>query len=320
MGYYPQKNPMKKILFAFFLIFIIISLFAEQDAYLKDVFEKAKAMIHKNDFVSVYTQLSEKYPDHIYGQKAFLELGKIALLERKYEEAIVFLKKIYNKEITEKEYWLAKVYFQAGEYHYAILSAQNYIFDSHDHGYIEESYFIISESYMMQKLYKRALNTLDYLRQSSYIKNHIPLLFYQMVVCNINLKEYEQANLLFKKLRTDFPYDYYTFLAEEEIYNSTISGEFYVSSAQNLPLETSPEIGTTPMSYLQVGAFSAVENAKAMVKKINSLGLEGITFQKKSGGKVLFVAAAGPFSEQSALEKAKKLLENHDIPSIVIKR
>ncbi len=83
-----------------------------QDAYLKDVFEKAQAMIHKQDFVSVYAQLSEKYPDHFYGQKAFLELGKISLLERKYEEAIVFLKKIYNKEITEKNIGWQKLIFK----------------------------------------------------------------------------------------------------------------------------------------------------------------------------------------------------------------
>jgi hypothetical protein len=312
---------MKKSIICFVLLLALLIAEANQDKNLKDIFEQAQTMPNKNHFGQLFMQLAEQYPEHLYGQKALLELGKIAFLEKNYIVATDYFKKIYFKEINEKEYWLGKAYLHAGEYHHAILSAQNYIFDSQNTDFIEESYFIIAESYIRQGFYQRALNTLDFLRQSKYIKNHIPFLYYQIVVCHINTKNYEQANIILKKMKTDFTYDYYTYLAEEDIFSKAISNEFIFSPIPELSIERADISNpNSSQKYLQVGAFSTLENALNMKKTVNSLGLDCIAFQKHSAGKVLFVAAAGPFNDDITLENAKQLLGKNNISSIIIQR
>jgi len=169
----------------------------------------------------------------------------------------------------------------------------------------------------MQKLYQRALNTLDFLRQSQYINNYIPLLYYQMIICHMNRKEYDAAHTIFAKLKSDFPYDEYTFRAEEEIYQLSDRNGSVFKQSEPLP-KTVP--GNSPQTYLQVGAFSTLASANQQKKIINSLGLECMTFQKQSKGKLLFIAAAGPFNEEEKLQKGKEILAKNNLSFIVIKR
>jgi len=113
---------------------------------------------------------------------------------------------------------LAKAYLKDDQWENAIISSQNYIFENENEDKIEDLYFIIAEAYLSRKIYKRALNTLEYLRTSKYIHNQIPLLFYKIGNCYEFMSKYSEALKYYKKLKLDFPYDPYTYLAEDRIF------------------------------------------------------------------------------------------------------
>ena len=302
----------KKSLFLFFILLVSHS-WANQDEYLKEVFEKAQNMIKSDNFILVYKQLAEKYESNYYGQMAILELGKTYILERNYQQALQTLKKLDHHIIIEKEYWLGKAYFFLEEYHYAILSAQNFIFESGEHNLTEDSYFLIAESYIKQKLYQRAINTLEYLRESSYICNQIPLLYYKLGFSYEQLKQWEQAINSYKKLKMEFPYNHYTFLAEERMSNLQSPSQGITSKPSNPAVKSDKK-----RIYLQVGAFGSFQSAEKQKTIINQLGVGCITFSKNSSGKKLYIAAAGPFENDQSFQKAKVLLQKNNISGFKI--
>ncbi|MCK4695340.1 MAG: hypothetical protein KAT74_06245, partial [Candidatus Cloacimonetes bacterium] len=145
---------MKKYLFILFLMISLTLLFPEE-VDLEKLYKNAKAKIEQNDFKQAFQDIFIKYPDTYYGQLSLLELAKIELLKRNYEQAIIYLKKIYNSDVETKQYWLAKCYLKSENYDSAIISAQNYIFDSKNKEKIETAYFIIIEAYIQQNKFKR---------------------------------------------------------------------------------------------------------------------------------------------------------------------
>ncbi len=310
----------KKILFLFLLI-LNCFLFSEENP--EEIFKRAKSEFIRKDFVQTFEYLAEKYPDHFYGQLSFLELAKVKLLERKYEDALMHLKKIRHSEIEDKEFWMAKAYLKNNENDNAIVAAQNFIFTARDNQKIEESYFIIAEAYLNDKIYQRALNTLESLRTSKYIANHIPLLHYKIGFCNEQMGKHENALRSYQKLKMDFPYDQYSYLAEDRINNLIRGNQFEIDlngfEIVQTKKETNNIIGKTN-SYLQAGAFGSEKNAENFRATIESLGFGSIIFTKNKNGKILFVVAAGPFENNDKLQKAKKTLETNNIDSFVIKR
>lgn len=269
------------------------------------------------------TLLVNRYPDSHFAQLAWLELGKMELLARNYSAAESHLLKISDSHITDKQYWLAKSYFNQENYQAAIVSSQNYIFLSQDKDKIESSYFLIIESYIRQKMFVRALNNLEYLRNSEYIRNQIPLLHYKTGYCHEQMNNIAEAVNAYRKLKLDFPYHEYSYLAEDRIYelmkNNTLD-----PALTELPLPVSDNHNIQPSernSYLQVGAFSNRENADKQgmaVKEI--LNNSYIIFPKQANGKTLFIVAMGPYADKSELEKDKLLLGKNNINSFEIKR
>ena len=296
------------------------------------LFEKAMSA-QNEEMISKLKQLSENYSDSLYGQKAMLELGKIYLLQRDYPKAISELKKIYLSQISEKEFWLAKAYLQAGENRNAIISAQNSISDSDDFSKIEECFFIIGEAYIQDSLFAKALNTLETLRTSKYIENNIPLLHYKIGFCYENLGKTEAAIRSYEKLAKEFPYTEYSYLAQDRIYDLRKGNEISEpvqttpKFAENKPKqkkdkyfpETKISLGEYK-TYLQVGAFSSNANAEKSKKKINKLGFETIIFSKMKNGKKLFIVAAGPFIDGKQLKIATDKLRQNKIKFFIIKR
>ena len=324
-----REGNMKKLIILFVLIIFIIQLFSD-NSKLEKKFNEAKSQIKSKDFIKDLEELAGNHVDTYYGQLSLLELAKINLLERKYENAIFLLKKISDTRIDEKEYWLAKAYLKAEDYNKAIISAQNFISDfgndSEKTAQIETAYFIIIESYFQQNLFKRALSNLEFLRTSKFIYNNIPLLHYKIGLCNEKLKKYENALLSYKKLKMDFPYHQYNYLAEDRIFNlqngDKIDIDFKkINSYRKQETETRNSQNSADFKlYLQVGAFSSEKNAKKLGERIKKLGYKYILFTKKVNNKTLTVVAVGDFKNDKELGKAAVNLEKNGISSFVLKR
>lgn len=275
-----------------------------------------------------YEDIFMENPDTYFGQKALLDLAKIELLERNYDKALNYFKKIYHEDITTKEYWMAKCYLLKGDPDSAIISAQNYIYSSFDNDKIEVSYFTIAEAYIDKGLFVKALNTLEYLRNSENIENNIPLLHYKMGFCNEKLGNYEKALSHYKKLKLDFPYHEYTYLAEDRIYDLKSQDQIdldlkdvLINETEETPVPEDKTTSETKGKYLQVGAFSNEANARKQAEEISLKFNEPyIVFQKSSNGNILFVAAFGPYADSNTLKAAKQTLADLGYNSFEIKK
>ncbi|MBN1948786.1 MAG: SPOR domain-containing protein [Candidatus Cloacimonetes bacterium] len=301
------------------ILFAVLLPTAEDELLYQQAMDRLDGELLRQDL----TLLINRYPDSYFTQLAWLELGKMELLARNYSAAESNLLMISDSHITDKQYWLAKSYFNQENYQAAIVSSQNYIFLSQDKDKIESSYFLIIESYIQQKMFVRALNNLEYLRNSEYIRNQIPLLHYKAGYCHEMLNNIQQAFNTYRKLMLEFPYHEYSYLAEDRIYELMKNNALDPLSTE-LPLPVSDDNKTEPAErkiYLQVGAFSNRENADKQgvtVKKI--LQNNYIIFSKQANGKTLFVVAMGPYTDKLKLEKDKLILENNNINSFEIQR
>ncbi len=316
---------MKKIILILFIL-VSVNLFSQNDIELKQLFEKAKESNEQSKFIPIYENLSANYPDSYYGQLALLELAKIYVLERQYSNAIKSLKMIHHQDIADKQYWLAKAYLKEDKLQLAVVSAQIFISESDDNDKIENAYFIIAEAYIQQNMYKRAFNTLETLRTSKYINNNIPLLHFKMGNCKEFMGKFEDALICYKKLKKDFPYHQYSYLAEDRLFEMKSDNKINVSLSninsyrQNEPKQET-EVATGEYKvYLQVGAFSSEERAIKLGKKVKQIGYDFIIFSKTKDNNELFVVAAGPFEKDKKLKEAMKKLEKNDLKSYVIKR
>ena len=316
---------------------------AQEDLNLEQRFHQAKSLALENDFKKAFSEIYNDYPNSYYGQLSLLELAKHDILNRDYLEAVEKLRKINHPEIQSKEYWLANAYFKKDQYQEAIISAQNFIFDANEKDKIETSYFLIAESYIKQHYYSKALSTLEFLRNSEFIENSIPLLHFKIGYCNEMLGKYDQAIAAYKKLKIEYPYHQYSYQAENRIYKLSgednkistkelqefqeIEPELEITEKPDFTIEEKPQQEepeeTVPIkkSYLQVGAFSSRKNAISLADEIDGLiKVERIIFIKKLKGKDLHVLAYGPFSSESDLITVKNILKSSGYNSFKINR
>ena len=317
---------MKKNIFIICLLTIfIVSIFGKLTQ--EDQFNKAKAEKDVKVMKALYEKAYEEDHDSFFGQKSLLELAKYSFFKRDYENAISFLKKIHNQKISDKQYWLAKSYLKLGKYQLSIISSQIFIAELEDNVKIENVYFLIAEAYLKQKMYKRAFNTLESLRISKYINNNIPLLHYKMGICKEQQGKFEQALMFYKKLKQDFPYHQYCYLAEDRIYNLKKDDKLEIDLTEintfrkEEPMEESKAAtGEDLKIYLQVGAFGSEDSAEKLGKKVKVIGYKYIVFSKIKNNSKLYIVAAGPFDENDNLKKVMQKLKKNDIDSYVIKR
>ena len=312
-----------------FIICLLIVFIASSFGILtqEDLYKKAKAEKDGTAMKILFERIYEENHDSVFGQLSLLELAKYNFFKRKYENTILLLKKIHHQEISDKQYWLAKSYLKLVKYQLSIISSQIFIAESNENGKIENAYFLIAEAYLQQKMYKRAFNTLDSLRTSKYINNNIPLLHYKMGVCKEQQGKFEQALMFYKKLKQDFPYHQYCYLAEDRIYNLKKNDKLEIDLSEintfrkEEPIEeTKAATGIDLKIYLQVGAFGVYCWQNDVVQQVQVIGYKYIVFSKIKNDSKLYVVAAGPFDEDDNLKKVMQKLKENDINSYVIKR
>jgi len=317
---------MKKNLFIFWMIAIFVTTIFSISTQ-ENLFQQAQKETNITNMKFLYEEIIKEDNDSLFGQRALLELAKYNFFKREYKNAISLLKKIHHKEIFDKQYWLAKSYLKTEKYQLSIVSSQIFIAESVDNVKIENAYFLIAEAYLEQQMYKRAFNTLESLRTSKYINNNIPLLHYKMGICKEKQGKFEQALMFFKKLKQDFPYNQYCYLAEDRIYNLQKNDKLDIDLSEintfrkEEPVEeTKAATGQDLKIYLQVGAFGSEKNAEKFGKKVKVIGYKYIVFSKIKDNSKLYIVAAGPFDENDDLKKAIQKLKKNDINSYVIKR
>ena len=317
---------MKKNIFVLCLIIIFA---ASGFGTLTQEYQYIKAKVEKNstEMKNLFEKVYEEDHDSLLGQRSLLELAKLNFFKREYKQAVSFLKKIHHQEISDKQYWLAKSYLKMGQYQRSIVSSQIFIADSDDYVKIENAYFLLAEAYLQQQMYKRLFNTLESLRISKYINNNIPLLHYKMGICKEKEGKYKQALMFYKKLKQDFPYHQYCYLAEDRIYNLKKNDKLEIDlieintfRKEKIVEESKAATGEDLKIYLQVGAFRSEDRAVKLGKKIKVIGYKYIVFSKIKDNNKLHVVAAGPFDENNDLKKAIQKLKKNDINSFVIKR
>ena len=274
--------------------------------------------------VTAFEEIFLESPESYYGQLSLLELGKLEILKRDYEKAISYLNQIHHPRVLEKEYWLSEAYFKIGEFSTAIIASQNYIYSSENHDKIELAYFIISESYIQMKNYTKALNTLDYLRNSEYINNNIPLLHFKMGYCYEQSGNIDKAALSYKKLKKEFPYHQYTYQAEERMNNlgnpsvdPTLLDNPEIQVKKQIVEESKDKVISG--RFLQVGVFGSKNNADKMISRIDEIFPgKSASFPRKNNGKIQHVVAAGPFDSDDEINIAKARLSEKNISSFEI--
>ena len=315
----------KKIFMICLLTIFVASSFGKLTQ--EDQFNKAKAEKDVKVMKALYEKAYEEDHDSFFGQKSLLELAKYNFFKRDYDNALSLLKKIHHQKISNKQYWLAKSYLKLEKYQLSIISSQIFIAELDDNVKIENAYFLIAEAYLQQKMYKRAFNTLESLRISKYINNNIPLLHYKMGICKEQQGKFEQALMFYKKLKQDFPYHQYCYLAEDRIYNLKKDDKLEIDLTEintfrkEEPMEESKAAtGEDLKIYLQVGAFGSEDRAEKLGKKVKVIGYKYIVFSKIKNNSKLYIVAAGPFDENDNLKKAMQKLKKNDIDSYVIKR
>ncbi|MCF7858549.1 MAG: SPOR domain-containing protein [Candidatus Cloacimonetes bacterium] len=315
----------KEILILLILVNTIIFVYGNTTQ--KDQYNAAKKEIDTIKMKQILEGVYQEDNSSLYGQQSLFELAKLAYFERDFKSSISKLKKIYHENITDKQYWLAKAYLKIGKNQLAIVSSQIYIAESDDRAKIENAYFLIADAYLQQNMYKRAYNTLESLRTSKYINNNIALLHYTMGICKEKQGKYTQALMFYKKLKQDFPYDQYCYLADDRIYNLGKEKKLEldpldITSFRKNDIEddTKAATGEDLKIYLQVGAFSSEASARQYGEKIKVVGYNHIVFSKIKDSSKLYVVAAGPFDEKDDLKEIMQKLRANDFSFYVIKR
>jgi tetratricopeptide (TPR) repeat protein len=310
---------MKKTLL-FVLLFLPILIFSQTP---KEIFKKAKSHTMENDFIPLYKNLCKNYPNDYYAQLSLLELSKIELLKRNYQKALDYLKKIDNPKIKEKPYWLAKVYLKLGKYIPAIYSAQNFIYLApYQKDKAEDMLITIAEAFIQKKSYYKALSTLNSLRKSEYANNFIPLIVYKTGECYEKLEKYEKAIKIYKKMKIDFPYNQYTYFAQDRIYELTSEYDIKLNDTPKKPKKLD-KAAVSPNDfdlYLQAGAYGTKAKALLQQKRINSLGIKTTIGKKTKHNKALYIVYAGPFKNTDEMKKASNKLKEKNIEFFIYKK
>ncbi len=284
------------------------------------LFNKAMSQTEQNKFMPLLKELATDYQDNIYGQKALLELAKISLLNRDYKKSLSYLKKINTSSIKDVSYWFAKVYLKLNKNISAIYSAQNYIYMHPNNLEKDEDMLLtIAEAFIQKKSYYQALATLNSLRKSKYAQNKISLIVYKIGECYENMGKIDKAIKIYKKMKIDFPYDQYTYLAQDRIYELASLPE---NTEENKPKKLD-KANVTPKDfdlYLQVGAYRTKKSADIQKEKLKKLGLDVKIKEKTKNGKPLFVVYSGPFKDTKAMQKASVVLKKNNLDFFIYKK
>ena len=310
------------------------------------------------DTISAHQWLIERFPKSPYAQKSLLELGKIYILERKIEEATVYLRRINSTDLIERFYWLGLCSWWQDDFTTAINNCENYLRLDPTGEFCESAYYLIAECYRAQKKAYSALTTLIKLQNAKLPEMDEQYFYYRLGYAyelsdklsdavnayrrGYELNRYSQIayqiedRLLELKSRNrnidlSFLYPYPKLqiaIAEETVADS-------LKTVQKIePKPAAPIVATQPVSkqdlsiklkskpkegfWLQAGRFSIESNDNRLVVNIRLLNIPATYYEDISGGKKSWVVICGSFPDRITAEEAKNLLATNNITTFLV--
>ncbi len=310
------------------------------------------------DALAAHQWLIERFPKSPYAQKSLLELGKIYILERKIEEATLYLRRITSTDLVECYYWLGLCSWWQDDFTTAINYCENYLRLEPNGEYCESAYYVIAECYLAQKKTYSAVATLIKLQNAKLPKIDEQYLYYRLGYAyelsdklsdavnayrtGYELNRYSQIayqiedRLLELKSRSRnidigflYPYPKLQIVIAEEIIADSLK---IVQKIEQKPaaqiVATVPEskqdlpikLKSKPKEgfWLQAGRFSVESNANRLVVNIRLLNIPATYYEDTSGGKKSWVVICGSFPDKTKAEEAKNLLAGNNITTFLV--
>ena len=320
-------------------------------------FYVALLKVKTDEAISAHQWLIEKFPQSPYAQKSLLELGKIFILDRKIEEATLYLRRITSPDIIERFYWLGLCAWWKDDYTTAISNCENYLRLEPRGEFAEKSYYLIADCYLAQKKAYSAVTTLLKLQNAKLREIDEQYFYYRLgYAYELSDAPIDAINAYRKGYELD-RYSQVAYDIEDRILeikrskpNIDISFLYPYSPLQvtivqeeqpdtlklGVPAETKPSTSTVspklevrqdaPVKlkekpkegyWLQAGRFSVESNANRLVINIRLLNIPAAYYEDISGGKKSWVVVCGSFPDRTQAEEAKELLATNDINSFI---
>jgi len=320
-------------------------------------FYVALLKVKTEEAISAHQWLIEKFPKSPYAQKSLFELGKIFILDRKIEEATLYLRRITSPEIIERFYWLGLCACWKDDYATAISNCENYLRLEPRGEFAEKSYYLIADCYLAQKKAYSAVTTLLKLQNAKLREIDEQYFYYRLgYAYELSDAPIDAINAYRKGYELD-RYSQVAYEIEDRILeikrskpNIDISFLYPYSPLQvtivqeeqpdtlklGVPAETKPSTSTVspklevrqdaPVKlkekpkegyWLQAGRFSVESNANRLVINIRLLNIPAAYYEDISGGKKSWVVVCGSFPDRTQAEEAKELLATNDINSFI---
>ena len=320
-------------------------------------FYVALLKVKTEEAISAHQWLIEKFPKSPYAQKSLLELGKIFILDRKIEEATLYLRRITSPDIIERFYWLGLCAWWKDDYTTAISNCENYLRLEPRGEFAEKSYYLIADCYLAQKKAYSAVTTLLKLQNAKLREIDEQYFYYRLgYAYELSDAPIDAINAYRKGYELD-RYSQVAYDIEDRILeikrskpNIDISFLYPYSPLQvtivqeeqpdtlkpGVPAETKPSPSTVSSKldvkqdapvrlkekpqegyWLQAGRFSVESNANRLVINIRLLNIPAAYYEDISGGKKSWVVVCGSFPDRTQAEEAKELLATNDINSFI---
>ena len=300
-------------------------------------------------------KLIDTYPKSQYTQKAFFELGNLYLLDREYDRALGYYNKITDPEQVDKHYWIAATNFQKGEYSKAIESGNQYIRYSKTNHMVEDTYYLIADSYISLNQYNNAIITLkklltqpEMIEDEQYLRYRYGYAYEMLGNRQEALSQYQQGYAIDRFSQLAFSIEDRVFEMRYR-YGSSLDLSFLYPFANNpLPdivimelqkaeqekelenqdstavvtdtkpkrLDAAPDQGF----YLQAGRFSQDKNAINLCDKIIVLKQNAQYYKSTQFKDVSWVVVVGPYKTQEEALTGRDLLKDSNIDSFIVER
>ena len=282
------------------------------------LYKYIKLNTNLNNSIKFLELIYQKYPNFQQLDHVLDQLASIYYMLERYKESYYYYKELFNR-FTKSNlqgkacYYICKILIINKQYE----SARSFIKRVHlklkGDLYYYNLLFLVGESYYFEKQYE---NAISFHKKISKLYNQsevVPSTLLQLGYCNweINkpLNSYQHMKLLLNKYPNSFESDY----AKEYINKRFTHKENKVEKEQK-------SFTINSNGYLiQLGAYSTKTNAEKVKFKVKNLGFVCKIKTSVNHGKMLYKPILGTFKTKNEAVKIAKLISKRGLKAIIIK-